>query len=73
MYSSQDHFQSSSFQDGYNMSRTARLTNSINSSAIKTFNQWGGLTYKDILNSYPKNLTEDCWNLLSLQINMKEI
>ena len=58
MYRSQDHFQTSLFNDGYNMSRTAFLTNSINLKALKTFNKWGGLTYKDILNSYPIN---NCW------------
>ena len=68
MYRSQDHFQTSLFNDGYNMSRTAFLTNSINLKALKTFNKWGGLTYKDILNSYPKNIIEECWNLLSTQI-----
>ena len=51
-----------------NMNKTARLTNSINEIGMKTFNKWGGLSYKDILNSYPKELIEECWNTLGIQI-----
>ena len=33
-------------------SKTCRLTNSINSMAYKTFSNWGGITYEDILSNY---------------------
>ena len=64
MYGSLENY----FKDGYNMNKTARLTNSINEIGMKTFNKWGGLSYKDILNSYPKELIEECWNTLGIQI-----
>ena len=35
----------------YNMSKTAKLTNSMNSTYLKTFNQWGGISYADILSN----------------------
>ena len=53
------------FPDGYNMTKTAKLTNSMNSTYLKTFNQWGGVSYADILNNYPQEMVEACWNNLS--------
>ena len=64
MYGSLENY----FKDGYNMNKTARLTNSINITGMKTFNKWGGISYKDILNIYPKELIEECWNTLGRQI-----
>ena len=45
--------------------KTCRLTNSMNSIGIKAFNKWGGITYEDILNNYPKEIINKCWNCLS--------
>ena len=64
MYGSLENY----IKDGYNMNKTARLTNSINITGMKTFNKWGGISYKDILNIYPKELIEECWNTLGRQI-----
>ena len=49
----------------YNMSKTAKLTNSMNSTYLKTFNQWGGISYADILSNYPEDMINACWNNLS--------
>ena len=49
----------------YNMSKTAKLTNSMNSTYLKTFNQWGGISYADILSNYPEDMIDACWNNLS--------
>ena len=45
--------------------KTCRLTNSMNYIGLKAFNNWGGITYEDILNNYPKETIEKCWNGLS--------
>ena len=45
--------------------KTSKLTNSMNSIAFKTFNNWGGITYEDILSNYPKETIGKCWNCLS--------
>ena len=45
--------------------KTCRLTNSMNSIGLKAFNNWGGITYEDILNNYPKEIVEKCWNVFS--------
>ena len=56
------------FPHTYNMSNTARLTNSINSTYLKSFNQWGGVSYFEILSNYPEEMIDSCWNNLSLLI-----
>ena len=53
------------FPQKYNMSNTARLTNSMNSTYLKTFNQWGGVSYADILSNYPQEMIDACWDNLS--------
>ena len=49
-------------------SKTCRLTNSINSMAYKTFSNWGGITYEDILSNYPKETIDKCWYFLARSI-----
>ena len=49
----------------YNMGKTAKLTNSMNSTYLKTFNQWGGVSYADILSNYPQEMIDACWDNLS--------
>ena len=44
---------------------TSKLTNSMNAIGYKTFNNWGGITYEDILSNYPKKIIDNCWNCLS--------
>ena len=44
---------------------TARLTNSVNKTAYKSFNKWGGLTFEDILSNYPKETIDKCWNIFA--------
>ena len=56
------------FPQTYNMSNTAKLTNSINSTYLKSFNQWGGVSYLEILSNYPEEMIDSCWNNLSLLI-----
>ena len=46
-------------------SSSARLTNSVNKTAFKSFNKWGGITFEDILSNYPKELIDKCWILVS--------
>ena len=46
-------------------SKTCRLTNSMNSLAYKTFNNWGGITYEDILSNYPQETINKCWDCLA--------
>jgi hypothetical protein len=53
------------FPQPYNMSNTAKLTNSINSTYLKTFNQWGGISYAEILQNYPNEMIDACWENLS--------
>ena len=53
------------YPEEYNMSRTAKMTNSMNSTYLKTFNQWGGVSYADILSNYPEDMINACWNNLS--------
>ena len=53
------------FPQPYNMSNTAKLTNSINSTYLKTFNQWGGISYSEILQNYPNEMIDACWEHLS--------
>ena len=49
----------------YNMSQTARLTNSINKTGLNSFNKWGGISFVDILKNYPEDLIERVWSTLS--------
>ena len=53
------------FPEKYNMSKTAKLTNSMNSTYLKSFNQWGGVSYEDILSNYPQEMVNACWDNLS--------
>ena len=53
------------YPEEYNMSKTAKLTNSMNSTYLKSFNQWGGVSYADILSNYPEEMINACWNNLS--------
>ena len=45
-------------------SKTSRLTNSMNALAYKSFNNWGVITYEDILSNYPKETIDKCWDCL---------
>ena len=47
---------------------TARLTNSVNKTAYKSFNKWGGLTFEDFLSNYPKETIDKCWKIFSQSI-----
>ena len=53
------------YPEEYNMSKTAKLTNSMNSTYLRSFNQWGGVSYADILSNYPEDMINACWNNLS--------
>ena len=44
--------------------KTSRLTNSMNALGYKTFNNWGVITYEDILSNYPKETIDKCWECL---------
>ena len=48
--------------------KTARLTNSITSTAFRSFNKWGGVTYEDILSNYSADLIDKCWMTLSRSV-----
>jgi hypothetical protein len=50
------------------MTKTAKLTNSMNSTYLKSFNQWGGVSYADILSNYPEEMINACWDNLSRSI-----
>ena len=49
----------------YNLSQTARLTNSINKTGLNSFNKWGGISFNDILKNYPPDLIDRVWSTLS--------
>ena len=53
------------YPEEYNISKTAKLTNSMNSTYLRSFNQWGGVSYADILSNYPEDMINACWNNLS--------
>ena len=53
------------YPEEYNMSKSAKLTNSMNSTYLRSFNQWGGVSYADILSNYPEDMINACWNNLS--------
>ena len=69
MKRSQNNFARSSSNQPYNNFRnTARLTNSVNLTAYRAFNNWGGMTYADILSTYPPHLIEKAWNYLAREV-----
>ena len=45
--------------------KSARLTNSVNALGLRTFNNWGGINYQEILSNYPKDVIDKCWLNLS--------
>ena len=45
--------------------KSARLTNSVNALGLRTFNNWGGINYQEILSNYPKEIIDQCWLNLS--------
>ena len=45
--------------------KSARLTNSVNALGLRTFNNWGGINYQEILSNYPTEIKEKCWLNLS--------
>ena len=45
--------------------KSARLTNSVNALGLRTFNNWGGINYQEILSNYPNEIKEKCWLNLS--------
>ena len=45
--------------------KSARLTNSVNALGLRTFNNWGGINYQEILSNYPKDIVDQCWLNLS--------
>ena len=47
------------------MSRTSKLTNSINLIGYKSFNKWGGISLQDILSNYSQEILDKCWENLS--------
>ena len=51
--------------DSYNLKKSARLTNSLNKTAYKSFNECGGITFEDILSNYPKEMIDKVWLNLS--------
>ena len=53
------------YPEEYNMTKSAKLTNSMNATYLKSFNQWGGVSYADILSNYPEEMINACWNNLS--------
>ena len=48
-----------------NYGLTSKLTNTINNIGFGAFNHKGEINYVDILNSYSKNILEQCWTQLS--------
>ena len=53
------------YPQDYQNSKTSKLTNSMNSTYLKAFNQWGGVSYSDILSNYPEEMVNACWDNLS--------
>ena len=69
MKRSQNNFTRSSSNKPYNnFKNTARLTNSVNLTAFRAFNNWGGMSYADILSTYPPHLIEKAWNYLAREV-----
>ena len=48
--------------------KSARLTNSVNALGLRTFNNWGGINYGEILSNYPEEIKDKCWLNLSRSI-----
>ena len=59
---------SSSTRPYNNFKNTARLTNSVNLTAYRAFNNWGGMSYNDILSTYPQHLIDKAWNYLAREV-----
>jgi hypothetical protein len=51
-----------------NFRRTARMTNSVNAMGLRSFNNWGGINYQEILSNYPNQVIDKCWLNLSRSI-----
>ena len=69
MKRSQNNFTRSSSNKPYNnFKNTARLTNSVNLTAFRAFNNWGGMSNADILSTYPPHLIEKAWNYLAREV-----
>ena len=51
--------------DSYNLKQSARITNSLNKTAYKSFNKCGGINFEDILSNYPQEMIEKVWLNLS--------
>jgi len=68
----ENHYQNNNYKNNTKtnntFNNTARLVNSVNSIAFKNFNKWGGMSFEDILNTYPKELQERIWFLISRNI-----
>ena len=50
------------------MSRTSKLTNSMNLIGYHSFNKWGGISLEDILSNYSQEILDKCWENLSRSI-----
>ena len=50
------------------INKTARLTNSVNAIGFRSFNNWGGINYEEILSNYPNEVLNKCWYNLSRSI-----
>ena len=48
--------------------KTARMTNSVNVMGLRSFNNWGGINYQEILSNYPNEVIDKCWLNLSRSI-----
>ena len=48
--------------------KTARMTNSVNAIGLRSFNNWGGINYQEILSNYPNEVIDKCWLNLSRSI-----
>ena len=44
-----------------NLYKTARLTNSVNAIGLRSFNNWGGINYQEIISNYPNEVIDSCW------------
>ena len=52
----------------FNPNSTSYITNEINKTALDSFNNWGGVTFSDILSNYPKEVIDNCWLVFSQAI-----
>ena len=50
------------------VSNSSRMTNSVNAMGLRSFNNWGGINYLEILSNYPNNVIDKCWQNLSRSI-----